>query len=200
MNANVKSTKIEETIEAALCPVAVATLANKGFERVVEAGKISLNLAAQQNADVLAAIKKALKGTPLATLPVLDLAGQAFEGLVAVQKHLLDLALEQSAATVASIESAKEIGLDANKAKAEFTSALQATLDRSIAAQNSVVEYAVKQTKAVNDAVKAQPGVAGSPAEQVADSVQRGFDSVVAAQKEILTLATKPLKTSAAKA
>lgn len=200
MNANVKSTKLEETIEATYCPVACATLVNKGFERVVEAGKISLNLAAQQNADLLAAIKKAIKGTPLASLPVFELAGPAFEGAIAIQKNLLDMALEQSNAALASFGAIKEAGLDANKLKAEFSNLMQATADRSTAAQNSVVEYAVKQTKAVSEAVKAQPGVAGTAAETVADSVQRGFDTVVEAQKEILTLATKPMKAAAAKA
>jgi len=195
MNANAKSTKTEETIENVFCPVAYATLATKAVERAVEAGKITLNLAAQQNADILAAIKKALKNTPLANLPGLDLAGQAVEGYIAIQKNLLDLAQEQFEA---ALEASQQT--DISKAKSEINSILQASLDRSIAAQNQVVDFAVKQTKAGIDAVKAQPGVAGSPVEQVTESVQRGFDTVIAAQKEILNLATKQVKAASAKA
>ena len=195
-----KATKIEETIEATFCPIACANLANKGFERVIEASKTTLDLAAQQNAEILAAVKKAIKGTPLASLPVFELAGPAVEGFIAIQKNLLDLALEQSTAMIAAFEALKGAGLDADKAKAELANVLQASVDRSAAAQNSVVEFAVKQTKAVNDAVKAQPGIAGTAAETVADSVQRGFDTVVEAQKEIMTLAAKQTKAAAAKA
>ena len=161
MTANAKSTKLEETIEATFSPVACATLYNKGLERAVEVSKTTLNLAAQQNADLLAAIKKALKGSSLPGTFVFDLAGQAFEGLIAVQKNLLDLALEQSNA---AIEAIQEYGQDATKAKSEFGNVLQASLDRSIAAQNSVVEFAVKQTKAVSETVKQQPGIAGTAA------------------------------------
>ena len=73
-------------------------------------------------------------------------------------------------------------------------------VDRVIAAQNTVVEFAVKQTKTNIETVKAQPGVAGTAVETVADSVQKGFDTVVAAQKEIVAQATKNVKAAAAKA
>jgi hypothetical protein len=197
MTANAKSTKLEETIEATFCPVALATQYNKGLERVIDASKTSLDQAVQQNAEILASIKKALKGTSLPNLFVIDLAGQAFEGAVAVQKNLLNLALEQSVATAEAFQAYRQ---DATKAQSEFGNVLQASLDRSIAAQNSVIEYAVKQTKTVTETVKQQPGVAGTAVETVTDSVQRGFDTVVAAQKEILNLAVKPLKAAAAKA
>ena len=195
-----KVTNINEIIEAAYSPVAYATLVNKGFERIVEASKSSLDLAAQQNADILAAIKKALKDTPLANLPVFDLAGPAIEGCIAIQKNVLDMLIEQSTAAIASFEAIKEAGMDANKVKAEVSKMIQATLDRSTAAQNSATEYAVKQTKAGINAIKQQPGIAGTAAEQFADSVLRGFDTVINAQNEIQDLATKQTKAFAAKA
>jgi hypothetical protein len=171
------------------------TLAHKGFERAVEAGKISLDLAVQQNAEILAAIKKALKGTSLPGLFVLDLAGQAVEGFAAVQKQLLALALEQSAAAV---EALQNFDLNSGTAKEDITAAFQASLDRSLTAQNVVTEYAAKQTKAVSEAVKAQPGIAGTAAETIADSMQRSFDTVLGVQKEMLNIAVKPLKAARA--
>jgi hypothetical protein len=197
MTTNAKATKLEETIENTFNPTAIAAQYTKGLERTIELSKSNLDQAVQQNAEILASIKKALKGSSLPGLFVLDLAGQAVEGFVAVQKTLLDLALEQSNA---SIEAFQAYGQDATKAKAEFGNVLQASFDRATAAQNTVVEYAVKQTKTNIETVKAQPGVAGTAVETIADSVQKSFDTVIAAQKEIATQATKSLKAAAAKA
>jgi len=190
MNANIKSTKMDETLEAICNPVAYATLCHKGFERAVEAGKIGLNLAAQQNNDGIAAIKKALKGSQL-NLSGLDLFSQAVEGYIAIQKSLLDMALDQSASILESIE---ECTLDKSKAKTELANIMQQTVDRSLNARNTVVEFASKQAKVLHENLMAQPGIAGSPVEAVSDSVQRGFDTVISAQKEILNIAAKPLK------
>jgi hypothetical protein len=188
MTANTKSTKLEETID-------YTALYTKGLERTIEISKSTLDLAVKQNAEILASIKKALKGSSLPTLPILDLAGESFEGFVAVQKSLLDLALEQSNA---SIEAAQSFGKDASKA--ELSNVLQASFDRAITAQNTVVDFAVKQTKTGIETVKAQPGVAGTAVETISDSVQKGFDTVVAAQKDIVAQASKNLKAVAAKA
>ncbi len=173
-----------------------ATLLNKGLEKAVEVSKTSLDLAVEQNAEILASCKKALKGTPLPGMFLFDLASSAFEGAIAVQKSLLDLAVEQSNAVVAA---APQHGFDAN-VKAGINNLIQQSVDRTVAAQNLVLNFAAKQTKAATEAVKQQPGVAGSPVETVTDSVQRGVDTVLAAQKEILSSATKTVKATAAKA
>jgi hypothetical protein len=181
--------------ENAFCPTEFAAQYTKSLERTIELSKSTLDQAVKQNAEILASTKNALKGSSLPGLFVLDLAGEAVEGFVAVQKSLLDLALDQSNASIAAVQS---FGKDT--AKADFSNVLQASFDRAIAAQNLVVEFAVKQTKTNIEAVKAQPGVAGTVVETAADSVQKGFDTVVAAQKEITTQATKSVKAAAAKA
>jgi hypothetical protein len=183
------------TIENAFCPTEIAAQYTKGLERTIELSKSNLDQAVKQNAEILASIKKSLNGSTLPGLFVLDLAGEAVEGFVAVQKSLLDLALEQSNA---SIEAFQSFGKET--AKADFSNVLQASFDRAIAAQNVVVEFAVKQTKSNIEAVKAQPGVAGTAVETIADSVQKGFNTVIAAQEEITTQATQSLKAAAAKA
>jgi hypothetical protein len=81
--------------------------------------------------------------------------------------------------------------------KADIASAFEATLDRSLAAQSKVTEYGAKQTKAALEAIKQQPGVAGTAAETFADSVQRSFDTALGVQKEILNIAVKPLRAAA---
>jgi hypothetical protein len=184
------STKV---IDLTVCPVAYATLYHQGLEHAVEAGKTSLDLAVKQNTEFVAAIKNALKGTSMPGMFVLDLALQALEGYVTVQKQLLALALEQSSA---AIEALKNLGQNPEVDMAAF----QASLNRSIAAQNTVAEYAAKQTKVVSETIKQQPGIAGTAVETVADSVQRSFDTVLGVQKEMLNIAVKPLKASIARA
>jgi hypothetical protein len=196
MNANAKSTMMEETLEAICNPITYLSLYQKGLERMVEAGKITLNMSAQQNNDILAAMKKALKSTQL-DLSGLDLASQAFEGYIAIQKNMLDMALEQTASLIESIE---ECLSDSSKAKSELANMMQLTVDRSINAQNTVVDFASRQAKAVNENLKSQPGLAGTQIASVADTIQRGFDTVISTQKEILNIAAKPMKAAVARA
>ena len=197
MSATVKSTKMEaEVIDLTSCSAACADLCEKGLERAVDATKVVLNLSLQQNADILAAIKKALKGSNLPGLFVLDLAGQAAEGYVAVQKQLLDLALEQSSAALKALQN---LNINADL-QGDVVAAAQASLDRTLVAQNTVIEFVAKQSKVVSETVKAQPGVAGTAVETLADSMQKGFDTVLGVQKEMLDIAVKPLKAAAVRA
>jgi hypothetical protein len=142
-------------------------------------------------------MKKALAGTPWAELPILELTEQAVEGYVAIQNELLDLTLEQITAVTNACQAA---GTDVEKAKSEFANILRTSADRATAAQNSVMNYAAKQAKAGMDAVKAQRGVAGTDAEVMTDAIQRGFDTVVAAQRELMEMASTQVKSAAAKA
>ena len=187
---------IAETIDATLCATDAAKLINKGLERAVEAGKATLDLAAAQNADILDAIKKALKSTQ-APLFVLDLAGEALTGSVNLQKSLLDAIVLQAASIT---EAAQELIAEPTKAQAGISKLIQTSVDRTVAAQDSVLEYAAAQTKSVNSTVKAQANVAGSPVETIADSIQRGVETAIATQKEILANAAKASKNAVAKA
>jgi gas vesicle protein len=87
-----------------------------------------------------------------------------------------------------------------SKSKAGIGKLIEQSVDCTVTAQNSALDFAAKQTKAVSDTVSKQPEVAGTPVEAVTDSVQRGFETVVTAQKEILNNAAKATKKSAAKA
>jgi hypothetical protein len=180
-----------ETIDLTACPVACAALYQKGLARAVETTETYLDMSVKQNAEIVAAIKKALTGTEVPGLFILDLSMQALEGLVLVQKQLMGLGMEQIAA---AIEAVKNLDLASGDIKADIASAFEATLDRSLTAQSTVTEYAAKQTKSAIEAIKAQPGVAGTAAETFTDSVQRSFDTALGVQKEILTIAVKPLR------
>ena len=188
-----KSTK-PEIIDLTACPIACADLYQKGLKQGVEAAEMYLDMSVKQNAEIVAAIKKALKGTEVPGLFILDLATQALEGLVLVQKQLMGLGVEQIEAAIAAL---KNLDLTSGDMKADIASAFEATLDRSMAAQSTVTEYAAKQTKSGLEAIKAQPGVAGTAAETFADSMQHSFDTALGVQKEMLNIAVKPLRAAA---
>lgn len=191
-----KAKNIVEKLEAIYSPVACATMVIQGTERVIEASKACLNLAASQNAEIVANTRKVLQGTPFAELPIFGLIGQAVEGYVAIQNELLDLSLEQITAVINAFQ---VTGTSVEMAKSEFANVLQTSADRATAAQNTVMAYAAKQTKAGIEAVKAQPGITGTDAETVADNIQRGFDTVIATHKELVAMAGNQIKSVAAR-
>jgi hypothetical protein len=68
---------------------------------------------------------------------------------------------------------------------------VQDTVERAAVAQKNAIEFSAAQTKTVIDTFKKQSGVAGTPVEAAADSIQRGFDTLVDSQKNILNFAAK---------
>ena len=187
---------IAETIDATIYIADAAKLINKGLERAVEAGKTNLDLAAAQGADVLDAIKKALKPTQAPLFP-LELAGEALTGSITLQKSLLDVIVLQAASIT---EAAQEAIAEPTKAQAGLAKLIQTSVDRTVAAQDQVLEYAAAQTKSVSSTVKAQANVAGSPVETFADQIQKGVETAIATQKEIMANAAKASKNAVARA
>ena len=152
MHLETKPTKAETT-DATSCPFASATLFSKGLERVIEASKTSLDLAVEQNAEVLASCKKVLNASSMPGSFLFDLAGTAFEGYVTFQKSLLDFTVEQN---TAAVEAAHRYSHDASKATEEITHVIRQSVDHAEATQKTALDLAVKQTKEVSDTVKHQ--------------------------------------------
>jgi hypothetical protein len=167
----------------------VAALYTKSVERLAQAQKKTLDLALQQNADLVGAWKKIAQATPGIPVPnILDLAGNMFGQFVDLQKGAIDLALEQTQALAGL---ASERAGFMSGASESVKTMVQDTLDRAASTQKNAIEFSAAQTKAVIDTFKKQPGVAGTPVEVAADSMQRGFDTLVETQKEILNIASK---------
>ena len=66
---------------------------------------------------------------------------------------------------------------------------------QSVATQKKALDHSAAQSKVAFEAAKQQFGLTGTPAEQVAESFQRGVDSLFATQKELLDIAAKPFST-----
>jgi dsDNA-binding SOS-regulon protein len=175
-----KQTEVTETI---------ATLYTKSVERLADAQKTVLDMALQQNTEVIGAWKKIAKSVPDSPIPsILDLAGGMFGQFVDLQKDAIDLALEQSNALAGLAGERYDF---IAKAGDTVKTIVQDTVQRAAAAQKNVIEFSATQTKTAFDTYKKQAGVAGTPAEAAADSIQRGFDTLIETQKEILNIASK---------
>jgi hypothetical protein len=175
-----KQSEVVETITA---------LYTKNVERLADAQKKGLDLALEQNADLIGAWKKIAQvfpGTPIPT--VLDLVANAFGQFVDLQKGAIDLALEQSQ-TLAGL--ANERINSVSSATDAVTAMVQDTIERAAVAQKNAIDFSAAQTKTAIDIFKKQSGVAGTPVEAAAESIQRGFDTLVESQKSILNIASK---------
>jgi hypothetical protein len=167
-------------------------LYTKNVERLADLQKKTLELAAEQSAELLDAWKKAFRVVPEAPgLFWFDLFGQTFERFVETQKEAIDLAVEQSHAVA---ELAKERGTSVSKAADGVTTMFQQTVERSVAAQKKALEFYAEQQKTAYETAKKQFRITNP----FADAFQSGLDVLLETQKSVLEIASKPIKHAAA--
>ncbi len=169
-----------------------AELYTKGVERLAEVQKKGIEYAAQQGTDLIAAWKKAVPVVP--AVPgafLLDVTANAFERFAETEKGVIDLIVEQ---TRAMANLAKDRTSSVSKATQGAVAVVQQTMERSVAAQKKALDFSAAQSKATFDTAKQQFGLAGTPAEALADSLQHGVDTFVETQKELLDIAAKPFQ------
>jgi hypothetical protein len=160
-----------------------------GIERLAEAQKKAIDLTINHNAEVVSTWKKQAWAAP--GFFMFDLATTAFDRYAETQKGMIDLAVEQSRVLAGVV---RERQVKTGKIVDDGVAKAQEAIDQSIAAQKTVLEFTARQTKAAFDTAKKQFGYAGTPAGAAADSVQRGIEVVVGAQKELLDVLKEPLK------
>jgi hypothetical protein len=162
-------------------------LYTNGIERLAEVQKKGLEIAVKHNAEVAAAWKKFT--LPMPGVLMLDLATTAFERLAETQKGAIDLMVEQ---THTFSKLVKERRVKATDAVEEGKKTAKEAVEHSIAAQKTALDYTAKQTKVAFETAKQQFGYAGTPAGTAADSMERGVNIVLEAQKELLDLVAEP--------
>ena len=174
---------------------AVTPLVLNSVERVADLQKKTLDLAAEQTAELIGAWKKAFSYFPV-TPPTFffDFAGQAVQTAVETQKSAIDMVVEQTE-TVTDID---KVRVEAYSKIAEgVTTSIQKSVGRSVEAQKKILEFASVQTKAGFESAKKQLGAAAGPATAVLDTFQLGADTVLEAQKSFLNFASQPFVTTA---
>jgi hypothetical protein len=160
-----------------------------GVERVAEFQKQGLDLALQHNADLVKTWKKHAEAAP--GMFALEAAATAFERYADFRKSTIDLVVEQTR-TLAGI--VKEREAKATEIADEGKARAQEAFDHAVAAQKTALDFSAKQAKAAFETVKQQFGYAGTPAGAAADSMQRGMDAVVEAQKDFLDVIRGPIQ------
>lgn len=160
-----------------------------GVERLAAAQKKAIDLALEQNAEMVTIWKKQAAAAP--GVFMLDLAATAFDRVAETHKGMIDLMLEQTH-TLADL--VKERKLKAGKVVEDGVARAQEVVDQSVAAQKTVLDFTTRQTKAAFETAKKQFGGEGTPAGAAADSVQRGIEVVADAQKQLLDVLKEPLK------
>jgi hypothetical protein len=186
MSTTPKSTRTARAAENVEAVGTLIPLYTKNVERLAELQKKTLDVAAEQNTELLDAWKKAVPG-----LAWFDMFGQTFDRCVETQKEAIDLAVEQSQAVA---ELAKERGTLAAKAADEATSLFQQTVEHSVAAQKKNQEFYAEQQRTVYETAKKQFKMSNP----FADALQSGMDVLLETQKTILDIASKPIKRSTA--
>lgn len=165
----------------------VIELYASGIERLAEIQKKGLESAVQHNAELVSTWKKHTLAAP--GILMLDLATTAFERFADTQKGAIDLVVEQTHAMAGLV---KERKVKATDTVDEAKTRAQEAIEHSVAAQKTALDYTAKQTKAAFETAKQQFGYAGTPAGTAADSMQRGVEVVVEAQKELLDVLVGP--------
>jgi hypothetical protein len=193
MNANKKvaNERVAAATEKIDALESVAALYTKGVERFAEMQKKSIDLASQQNAEIVDIWKKNMLAFPFSQgLVMLDIAAATFERYADTQKGAIDLMVEQSHKVADLVRERTE---GATKATQGAVTMVQEMVDYSVASQKKVLDSSVAQTRAAIDTINQHFGLAGIPVERVTGSIQRGLDSFVETQKELLHIAAKPI-------
>jgi hypothetical protein len=179
-------------------PAMFAALFRRGLANAALAHRYGMAMAAQYGDEALETAKNALRLGPAAPgMFLFDIAHQAIHGYVETHNRIMDLTFEQGAAV---LETARDGSESAARIATGMAAMLQQTVVRSVAAQKIALDFAAQQSRIATGAAKKQFGIAGTPAEAAADTIQRGVDALVEAQKEMLELAAKPLKMTRAEA
>jgi hypothetical protein len=178
----------DEVEEAVAVRDDMASLFLRGVERIAELQKQYLDLAVQHNLEMMDVLKKTAERWPGAPkLRMVEVAKGAVRRYADTQKTAIDFAVEQNRIWT---DTFKERTATANKSTESTTKVAKQALERSFAIQKKALENTAAQTKAMVDAAKHQFGFEGGQADAMTDTFQRGVDTIVEAQKELMDLVT----------
>ena len=158
-----------------------AELYTSGVEKLAAIQKTAIDAMLAQNEALVNVWKKQTVVAPGVFL--LDLAKTAFERYGETHKGAIDLVVEQTHALAGLV---KERKVEGNKAVDQAVSRAKEVVEQSVDAQKTILDSAKKHTKAAFETAKQQLGYAGTPAAAAADSVEKGIEVMVEAQKEML--------------
>lgn len=161
----------------------------KGVERIAEVQKQAINVAVQQNNEMAAIFKKASEKLPVAPrLAFLDLAVGAFGRYAETQKQAIDFVVEQSRVWTDLVKDRSKLVKELSDSNSKT---VKQTIENSLAVNKRTVENAATDAKATVDAVREQFGLGGAQVISMTDTLKKGIDTVVDAQKEVMELVAR---------
>jgi len=166
----------------------LADLFLRGVERIAEVQKQCIDLAVQHNAEIVDVLKKTAEKIPgVPKMPMLGIVHGAVSRYANTQKSAIDFVVEQNRIWADTL---KDRTSTVKKSAESTTNVAKQTLERSLAIQKKVLENTAAQTKAVVDAAMHQFGFTGAQTDAMTDTFQRGVNTIVEAQKELMNLVT----------
>ena len=204
MNPAAKSTRdampgtpAAEKAEAsfAVFPTEMVALCARAIERSANVQKAALDFTLQQSRETIEAVRRTMPSLP--GMFLFDVGLQALDQCAETQKKMLDMAVEQAGAVV---EYSRQRGDNVARGLSGIGSLMQESVERGVTAQRSVLSFAAEQNRLMNETMRKQADACGVPATAMAaaDSVQRGMDALIDTQKELLDIASKPLRAAKA--
>jgi hypothetical protein len=195
MSSTSKSTKKAATAVSPEFVDTVTPLVLNSVERVADLQRKTLDLAAEQTAELIGAWKKAFGYFPVKPPAFFfDFAGQAVQTAIENQKNAIDLVVEQTEAATGIAK----VRLEAYAKIADGVStSVRKSVERSVDAQTKMLEFASTQSKAGFESARKQLGAASGPATAILDTFQLGADTMIEAQKSFLNFASQPFVTTA---
>jgi len=160
----------------------------RGVDRLAEIQKKCIDLATQheiEGIEMWKAMAQKMPGAP--RLPMLDLLANTMERIAETQKYAIDLVVEQNRMLT---DLAKEGVANVDTTKGNATNLMQQAVERSVATHKKFLDHSATQTKAAFETTRQQFGFTGGRADAVADSFQRGVDTIIEAQKDLLDVVT----------
>jgi hypothetical protein len=164
------------------------TLFWHGMERIANVQKQTIDIAVQQHTEMVELVKKVVEkvpGTP--GLPMLKVATGAVSRYADTQKAAINLVVEQ---THVWTDIFKDRAKTAKSATESTANVAKQTLESSFAVQKKMLENTAAQAKDVIDIAKHQFGLNSAQADAMSNTLQRGVDTIVEAQTELMEMVT----------
>ena len=192
MPRTAKSTKQENAAKPNGNPIPDLTRA--GFEALAEAGKITVETAAQQGALAMDAAKEGLRFTAMAGAgTVLGLAARGVSTYVAAQKAALELGVKQSAIIAEAVKPASD------QVVPGAADAVQRGVEQAAAAQTFLLDYAAMQNGSVVGSLRRAVDAAGSDSrEKLTGAVRQSVLGLLDTEKKVIDLIGRTAKSAKA--
>jgi hypothetical protein len=162
----------------------LADMVRQGVDNFVTTQKTLLDIAAQQNAMWIGAVRDSLGqgSNPL----MADLAGKGTQAFLQSQKMMLDLASQQNQLALSLVKST--LGATGRPFLGELADMMAQGAQTFVEAQKRLLDFAAQQAEAMTKAAKEAPPGGPNPLAQMADLSKQGVEAFVESQKKFLDL------------